>query len=118
MATLQFILKVAISAILIVVVSEIAKRSSAIAAIIASLPLTSILAFTFLYADTKDVEKVSALSTGILWMIIPSFALFLALPFLLKKGIAFHWALTIGMALTAIAYFAMIAILEKFGIKI
>lgn len=118
MATLHFILKVALSALIIVIVSEVAKRSSALAAILASLPLTSILAFVFLYLETKDVEKVSALSNGILWMIIPSFALFIALPVLLKKGVAFHWALLAGMSLTAIAYFLMIAVLVRFGIRL
>jgi uncharacterized membrane protein (GlpM family) len=118
MVSIQFILKIAISAIVIVLVSEIAKRSSAFAAVIASLPLTSILAFIFLYSDTKDVAKVSELSTGIIWMIIPSFVLFIALPLLLKKGMAFHWAMPISMALTTVAYFGFMAAIAKLGVKL
>jgi uncharacterized MAPEG superfamily protein len=57
--------KVFITAILVVLISEISKRSSLIAAILASLPIVSILAFIWLYIDTKSVEKISGLSTSI-----------------------------------------------------
>jgi len=76
---MQYIIKIILSAILIVAISELAKRSSFMGAILASLPMTSILAFVFLYYETQDSEKVSALSTDIFWLVIPSLTLFLVL---------------------------------------
>ena len=55
---MYFFLKTIISAIIIVAVSEIAKKYTWTAAIIVSLPLTSLLAFIWLYWDTKDYQKV------------------------------------------------------------
>ena len=60
-------------------VSEIAKKSSFLAAIIISIPLTSLLAFIWLYWDTKDIQKVVDLSYGTIVMTIPSFFFFIEL---------------------------------------
>ena len=68
------------------VVSELAKRSSFWGAALASLPLTSLLAFVWLYLDTGDIQKVSSLSQGIFWLVLPSLLLFVVLPLLLRSG--------------------------------
>lgn len=80
-----YLIKLVVSAVLIVAVSEVAKRSSMFGGLLASLPLISFLGFIWLYIDTRDTEKVAALSWSILWLVIPSLALFIALPLLLKK---------------------------------
>ena len=49
-------LKILITALIVVTVSEIARRSTLIAGIIASVPLTSVLAITWLYLDTKNIK--------------------------------------------------------------
>jgi len=113
---MEYVLKIIIAAVLIVAISEIAKRSSMLGALLASLPLTSILAFVFLYADSKEVAKVSALSMDIFWLVIPSLTLFLVLPVLLKKGINFYVSLAIASALTVVSYSIMIAVLKRVGV--
>jgi len=112
------LIKVVISAIIIALISEISKRSSLMGAILASLPLVSILAMIWLYIDTRNVQKISELSTGIFWLVIPSLVLFIALPVLLKRGFNFYLSLGVSSALTVIAYFLMIFVLKKFGIKL
>ena len=104
---MQYFIKIIVSALLIVAISEIAKRSSLWGAILASLPFISILAFVFLYQDTQDIKKVSDLSIGIFWLVIPSLVLFLSWPFLLKKGVSFYPALGISCAVTVGCYFLM-----------
>ena len=66
------ILKFAISAAILVAVSEISKRSSFIGGLLVSLPLTSLLAMMWLWHDTHDSAKISALSTSIFWLVLPS----------------------------------------------
>ena len=80
------VIKIIITSLIIVAISEISKRSSFIGALLASLPLVSVLAMVWLYIDTKDVEKVSDLANSIFWLVIPSLAFFISLPLLLKKG--------------------------------
>lgn len=110
--------KVAITSILIVAISEIAKRSSLLGAILASIPLVSVLAMVWLYAETKDVAKVGALASSIFWLVLPSLALFIALPLLLRQGVNFYLSMALSIGLTAVCYYAMVSLLRQFGISL
>ena len=113
-----YLFKLVTTTVLIVAISEIAKRSSFIGAILASIPLVSVLAMIWLYVDTKDVAKVSALSTGVFWLVIPSLALFIALPVLLKQGVNFYLSMGISIAITVGCYWLMVYVLEYFGVRL
>ncbi len=115
---MQYFIKIIISAFVITLVSEIAKRFTFFAAIAASLPLTSILAMIWLYNDTKDVQKVIDLSYGIFWAVLPSLLFFVALPTLLKMGLKFTSAMIVSAAIMFIGYSIYALLLNKFGIKI
>ncbi|MBC8493521.1 MAG: DUF3147 family protein [Candidatus Thioglobus sp.] len=115
---IYYFLKVVISAVLIVTISEISKRSSFFGALVASIPLISVMAILWIYIDTKDIEKISSLSTGIFWMVLPSLALFISLPVLLKQGLNFYLSLGVSIAITIVCYWLMISILNYYGIKL
>lgn len=110
--------KVLLTSVLVVAVSEAAKRSTLFGAIIASVPLTSVLAMIWLYVDTGDTEKIARLASGIFWLVLPSLVLFLTLPLLLRAGVDFYASLAASTALTVGAYFAMIYGLRLAGIEI
>ncbi|HEX5513457.1 MAG TPA: DUF3147 family protein [Gammaproteobacteria bacterium] len=111
-----FLVKVLISAVIVAVVSEVARRSSAFAALIASLPLTSLLAMVWLYHETRDVGQVSALAEDVLWLVLPSLVLFIVLPLLLKRGVAFYPAMGLACLATAAAYGMLTLLLRRFGL--
>lgn len=113
-----YLVKLGITTILIVVISEIAKRSSFVGALLASIPLVSVLAMIWLYVDTKDASKVSALATSVFWLVLPSLALFIALPLLLRQGINFYASMGISIAVTIVCYWIMVASLNQFGIRL
>jgi len=113
-----YLVKIAVTTLLIVAISEIAKRSSLIGAILASVPLVSVLAMIWLYIDTKDVIKVSSLATSVFWLVLPSLALFLVLPELLKHGINFYISLGLSVAATVLCYFIMVSALNHYGVKL
>ena len=115
---IYYFIKLIITALVVVIVSEVAKRSTFIGAIIISIPLTSLLAFTWLYIDTKDYQKVIDLSYGTILLSIPSFAFFIILPLLLKYKQNFIFSLTISIIGTALIYFIFSYLLKKFGIFI
>lgn len=109
-------IKVILTCFLVVSASEVAKRSTVLGAILASLPLTSLLAMIWLYVDTRDPERVAALASGVFWLILPSLTLLLAFPLLLRRGVPFWPSLLIGIALTVASYLVMIAILKRLGV--
>jgi hypothetical protein len=112
------IIKVIITSVLIVAISELSKRSSLLGALLASLPLTSVLAMLWLYIDTKEVGKVADLAASIFWLVIPSLVFFISLPVLLKKGLHFYLSMGLSISMTAGCYFFMITLLTRFGIKL
>jgi hypothetical protein len=111
-------IKVLLTSVLVVAVSEAAKRSALFGALIASIPLTSVLAMIWLYVDTGDTEKIARLSIGIFWLVLPSLVLFVSLPILLRAGLGFPASLAVATVLTIGAYFAMLHVLGLFGIEI
>ena len=112
---MYYTLKVLISAALIVLVSELAKRNSLLAALVASLPVTSLLAFVWLYWETGDAGRVSSLSLDIFWLVIPSLALLLALPLLLRMGWGFWISLPAAIAVTGLCYAVLLSLLRHLG---
>ena len=115
---MYYLIKILITALLIVAISEVSKRSSFLGAILASVPLVSVLAMLWLYIDTRDIEKVSALSSSVFWLVLPSLVLFIILPLLLKIGWGFYLSISVSIGATIICYFAMVSALDYFGVKL
>lgn len=103
---MYFLIKTLITALIIAAVSELAKRYTVWAALLASLPLTSILAFIWVYWDTKDSSKIIELSYSVFWLVLPSLAFFVILPLLLKQGFVFPWAMTLSIIAMSAFYSA------------
>ena len=115
---IYYAIKVIISALLIVAISEIAKRSTGFAALIASIPLTSLLAFVWLHVEGSASERIAELSGQIFWLVLPSLVLFLALPFLIKQGLNFWVSLGISVVATAGCYLALLPLLRRVGVNL
>jgi len=113
-----YALKVLISSVLIVLISEVSKRSTLFGALLASIPFVSLFAFFWLYHDTKNVQLVSSLSTSIFWLVLPSLALFIALPLLLKQGINFYLSLGLASIITMVCYGLLIVIMNYFRVEL
>ena len=113
---LYFIIKTFITALVVVAVAEVAKRSSLLAGLIVSIPLTTFLAFIWLYWETKDTQKIIDLSNSTLIMTIPSLSFFIFIPMLLKLNLSFIFSMIGAVLLTAVCYFIFIFILQKFGL--
>jgi hypothetical protein len=87
-------------------------------ALLESAPLVSVLAMIWLYVDTGDVAKVSELASSVFWLVLPSLALFIALPLMLSQGVNFYLSLTISIVITVICYGLLVVILRFYGIEL
>ena len=115
---LYYAIKVVVTAIVIVTIAEIAKRNTGFAALIASLPLTSLLAFVWLHADGAGSARIAELSGQIFWLVLPSLILLLLLPQLLRSGVGFWLSLALSIAATAAGYLVLMPLLRKLGVQI
>lgn len=86
---MPLVLKALITAVLVLGISEFSKRSTFLGSVLASLPITSILAMIWPYRDTGELHKVAELSRGIFWAVLPSLAFFQLFPFFVSRGLRF-----------------------------
>lgn len=115
---LYLIVKAALSGVIIAAVSEIARRSPGFGALVASLPLVSVLGMIWLWRDTGDTARMAAHAGATFWYVLPSLPMFLLIPALLKRGVGFYPALVAGCALTVVLYLLMTWLAPKLGIQL
>ncbi|MFA7275412.1 MAG: DUF3147 family protein [Pseudobdellovibrionaceae bacterium] len=115
---LYSIIKALLSGVIVSAISETAKRNPALGALIASLPIISILGMIWLWQETKDAERIAMHAESTFWLVLPSLPMFLVLPALLRHGIPFYGALIASCCLTVLLYIAAVWLLKKFGIVI
>lgn len=113
---LYLALKTVLTALIVVGAAELGKRVPFFAALLISLPLMSILALSWLYIDTRDLAKVSALSWQILALVPPSLIFFAALPIALKAGLGYPLSLLAACAITALTYGVWTLVMKQFGV--
>lgn len=109
--------KILISALIIFAASEIGKRDSLLGAIIVSLPMISLITISWLYFETKDVDKIIDFSYGVFAMIMPSLSFFLTLPYFLKR-ISFAPSMFLSISIMVVLYFALSMLYKKIGVDI
>ncbi len=111
-------LKALVSGAIVATVSEVARRYPAGGALIASLPLVSILGMVWLWRDTRDPVRLAAHAGATFWYVLPSLPIFLIVPALLRGGVGFVAALSCGCVVTVVLYAAMVAGLSRVGIAL
>lgn len=111
-------IKAALSGVIIAIVSEVAKRNPGFGALVASLPLISILAMIWLWRDTGDTARLADHAQATFWYVIPSLPMFLLLPAMLRAGYSFWLSLAAGCVLTIVLYALTVMIAAKFGIRL
>lgn len=112
------IVKYLVTAALIVLISEVAKRSDKGGALIASLPWVTILAMTWFYIEGLGNEKISNHAKYTFWYVLPTMPMFLAIPWLLNKGMPYWGVLVCYCLVTFVLILVMAAILKPFGIDL
>ena len=112
------IVKYATTAFIIVLVSEIAKRTDKLGALIASLPLVTIMVMIWLYIENQGTEKIANHAYYTLWYVIPTLPMFYALPIMLRKGMNFWLTLLISVLITFVCFALTAVVGKKFGVEL
>jgi hypothetical protein len=111
-------LKAAISGVIVAIVSEVARRYPGWGALIASLPLVSVLGMMWLWHDRPDAANMASHAEATFWFVLPSLPMFLAIPWMLRSGVNFWAALAVGCAMTIALYLLMTVVGPKFGLRL
>ena len=111
------IIKYLLTAGIIVAVSEFARRSDRLGALIAALPLVTVLTLIWLYVEQQPIAKLANHAWYTFWYVIPTLPMFLLFPFLLQR-IGFWAALGISALFTVVMFIVFAAILKHFSIHL
>lgn len=112
------IIKALLSGTVIAAVSELAKRNNLVASVVHSLPLTSLLAFVWIYAETRDAPLIGRHAFGTFWFVLPTLPMFLIMPWLVRKLGGFWPALGAGILLTIALYYLTLRLLKTAGVNL
>jgi hypothetical protein len=112
------VVKAALSGVIIAIVSQVAKRYPGFGALIASLPLVSVLGMIWLWRDKPDVPNMAAHVEATFWFVLPSLPMFLLIPWLLRSGLSFWASLAIGCAVTIALYLGMTWLGPRIGLRL
>jgi len=111
-------LKYLITAAIVVAVSELAKRSDKLGAAIGALPWMTTLVMIWLYVEKQPAAKIENHAWYTFWYVLPTMPMFLLIPWLLKKGMAFPLVMVLAALLTVVAFFLTAAVLRRFDIHL
>ena len=115
---LYYTIKFCVSALIIVLISEVAKRHSGFAALLAALPLTSLLAMIWMHFDGVESTQIATLTGQIAWLVIPSLLFFILFQALIKQGLGFWLGLSLSLTATTVAYFILLPLLRRLGLQL
>lgn len=111
------VFKYAVTAGLIVLISEVAKRSDKLGALIAALPMVTILAMIWLYVEKQPDAKIANHAWYTFWYVVPTLPMFLIFPSLLPR-IGFWPTLAASALITVICFVVFAQVVKRFGIEL
>ena len=109
--------KYLITAAVVVLISEVAKRSDKLGGLIAALPMVTFLALIWLYVEKQPVEKISNHAWYTFWYVVPTLPMFLGFPFLHER-IGFWPTIAVCVGITILCFAVFAIVVKQFGIEL
>ena len=111
------IFKYAITAGLIVLISEVAKRNDKLGGLIAALPLVTVLTLIWLFMENQPMEKIANHAWYTFWYVVPTLPMFLIFPWLLKR-MSFWSTMGISVIVTLVSFYLFANLVKSWGIEL
>ena len=114
----MLITKYAITAFVIVLVSEVAKKSDKFGALISSLPFVTVMVMIWLYVEKQGSSKIGNHAYYTFWYVLPTLPMFLVMPWLMARGTNFWVALVVCVAVTWVFFILVTITAKRFGLNL
>jgi len=111
------VVKYLLTAALVVLVSEVAKRSDRLGGLIAALPLVTVLTLIWLHVEHQPSERIANHAWYTFWYVLPTLPMFLVFPALLSR-LGFWPSLLSGIAITLISFGLFAMLMRRFGVQL
>ena len=114
----MLVVKYAVTALVIVVVSELAKRGDKLGALVSSLPFVTIMVMIWLHLERQGNQKIGSHAYYTFWYVLPTLPMFLLMPHLMARGTNFWVALLLCAALTFVCFWLTALVARRFGVSL
>lgn len=111
------ITKYLITAGMVVLISEVAKRSDKLGGLIAALPMVTVLTLIWLYVEQQPASKIANHAWYTFWYVVPTLPMFLVFPALLSR-IGFWPTLLTCVVITLVCFVGFALFVKRFGIEL
>ena len=112
------LVKLAVTAVVIVLVTKIQLFSDRLSALLIALPFTSLIAMVWMQAGGQGSTRIANHAEGTFWFVLPTLPMFLILPWMLRHGWNFWSALAANCAITVACFWITVVVLRRFGIDL
>ncbi|HEY0563846.1 MAG TPA: DUF3147 family protein [Methylophilus sp.] len=111
------VVKYSVTALVVVVISELAKRNPQLGGLVAALPLVSVLALIWMQLEQQSVVKIASQASYTFWYVLPTLPMFLMLPYAMQK-LGFWLGLLASIAFTIALFYGFALFLKQFNIDL
>lgn len=112
------LVKLLITAAVILFVTKIQLVSDRLSALLIALPLTSLLAMIWMHHGGQSTQRLANHAEGTFWFVLPTLPMFLIFPWMLRQGWGFWSALAVNCLITVILFWLTVIVLRRFGIDL
>ena len=112
------VVKILVTALIIVLVNKIQLVNDRLSALLIALPFTSLIAMIWMHQEKQTTERSANHAEGTCGFVLPTLPLFLVFPWLLRQGWGFWPALLTNCFMTIAMFWLTVIILRKFGIDL
>jgi small-conductance mechanosensitive channel len=109
--------KYLITAVIVVLVSELAKINDKLGAFVVALPLITVLSLIWLFIEKQPISKISNQAYYTFWYVIPTLPMFLLFPYLLPK-FGFWLTLILCIMITLVIFYVYAHLLKNFDVNL
>lgn len=114
---MNVLVKYLLTAGVVVVVSEVAKRNDRLGGLIGALPIMTVLTLTWLHLEKQSTEKISNHAWYTFWYVLPSLPMFLLFP-AVNARIGFWGALGMSAVVTVVSFLLLAKLVARFGVHL
>jgi len=113
-----WLVKLLVSAAVIVVVTEVQKFNDRLSALLIALPLTSLVAIMWMRVEGQSSERIASHAEGTFWFVLPTLPMFLVFPWMLRRGWNLPLALVLNCLMTAGLFWLLVVLARRFGLRL
>jgi len=111
--------KLAVTAVVILLVNKIQLFSDRLSALLIALPLTSLIAMIWMHQGGQNPDRIANHAEGTFWFVLPTLPMFLIFPWMLRQGWGFVPSLAANCVITVVLFWLMVALLKRwFGMDL